>query len=804
MSATLTDGPMPVLDRIKSAGKILLTGKSATVNPLSKAPEDKSREELVKELTTWALETRTFWQPVFDRIRHEQKFASGKQWPKEYKTQSDNLEPYIGDVVQQLINRKTATLYAKNPTPEAKQRETMPFTVWDENQQSIDGARATVAQAMQLKAQAQALQQAGQQVPPPPPEAERQVADAQAIIADYEKGEMKKALLTKLGRTATLLIKKEWESQQPDLVVSMKQTVTRILTSRVGYIKVMYRREDDSPETVEASMNTLADDLQAMRHALMRMSEPDFDPESAEAEKFKLLAQSTQEAQNPNANTPTDEGVIYDFLPATSVLIDKNCRSLREFVGARRIAHEILMTIEECERKFKISLRDTGAVLYSDDGTQETRKTDYKLKASDDNSLAKNKSKVCVWEFQDKDTGQVLVVCDGVKDFLKEPEPNEPMLKRFWNIVPVVFNCQEVEVNDPDQDVTIFPRSDIRLAMPMQIDINVAGEGLREHRTANRPTWVGVQSKFTSNTGQNDLLKLSSPRPAHTVLMLDSLNPGEKIPDFIQELPKQPIDQAMYSPAPSNQAMMLATGMQAADIGQQRPDEKATGQNIAAQQKATTDSSNIDDLDFALSTLAQMTWEMLIQEMPQAVVKKKVGAGAVWPELSQERLNTMSEIYLSIEAGSSGRPNQMQEVENFKVIAPQLSQYMLASGKDQEPLIKEGVRRLNDKLDVDEFLKVATPQNPNAGGKGASESISIKLGELSPQERAQALAKAGIQAGGEVPQPHQNAATGQSEGKKGRLDASNPEHRKVAQGLLKQSGGDKAKARELAKQQGYQ
>lgn len=752
-TAIAPDGQLGVIDRIKAAGQVLINGTTDLINPLASVPKEKSRGELVKELNQWCLDSRSFWKPTFDLIRQEQRFAAGKQWPKAYVTQVDFLEPYVGDVIQQMLNRKTATLYAKNPTPEANRRETMQFTVWDGTQQSLEGAKATVATAMALKQQAVQLVQQGQQVPPPPPEAEQQVASAQAIIADYDKGMMQNALMDKIAKTATLLLKREWELQTPDLIVSMKQLVTRVLTSRVGYIKVIYRREGESPNTVEATVNTLADDIQAMKYAIQRMSQPDFDPDSAEAQKFKLLAQSTQEAQNPAVNLPQDEGVILDFPSATSIIVDRNCKCLREFVGAKRIAHEVLMPVRECEEKYDISLKGAGAVLYADDGTVAAPKGSNKLKPSDDDYAAKNRSKVCVWEIQDKETGAIYTVSDGVRDFLKDPEPNEPMVKRFWNLVPVVFNCQEVEVNDPDQDVTIYPRSDVRLAMPMAIDINTSGEGLREHRTANRPGWVGVASRFSSNTGQNDLQKLTSPRSANTVLMIDSLNPGEKISDFIQPIPTLPIKPEMYSNEQSMEAMLQATGMQASDIGQQAPNEKATGQQIAAQQKATTDGSNIDDLDFALSTVAQMMWEQLIQEMPAATVKKLIGPAAAWPDIPGERLKTMNEIYLSIEAGSSGRPNQMLKTQQFKDVAPKVAEYLEAGGYDMEEFVKYGLSVLDPDIDLDQFLKLKQPQGPPGAGEKVSESISIKLTDLSPEERAQALANANIKAGGVVPQP---------------------------------------------------
>ena len=199
------------------------------------------------------------------------------------------------------------------------------------------------------------------------------------------------------------------------------------------------------------------------------------------------------------------------------------------------------------------------------------------------------------------------------------------------------------------------------------------------------------------------------------------------------------IDPKMYDNAQSSQAMMLATGEQPSDIGAQRPDEKATGQNIAAQARATSVGSNIDDLDVAYSTLAQMDWELLVAEMDQVTVKDLVGPGAIWSDFNRE--DVAKSIFFCIEAGSTGRPNEQADLNNFNVIAPQLGQLMTQAGKDLEPLIKEGVRRLGDKLDVDEFLKpaqvVAPPSPAPEQQKPPSLSLSMNFADAPPEVQEQ-------------------------------------------------------------------
>jgi hypothetical protein len=731
-----------MIDRLKTAGKTLLTGKMP--NPLAQEPRQKGRKELVAEMNEWATETRAFWKPIFDRIKEEQDFAAGHQWPSDYKCKGDEREPFIGDVIQQMLNRKTASLYAKNPTPEAKMAEKMNYAVWDESQESLNGAKAILEAAGPILQQAQQAIMMGQEIPPPPPEIEF----AQSIVKDYEAGMAEKAMYDKIARTASLLLDQQWRVQSPEFLASMKQLVTRVLTSRVAFIKVMYRSKGDGKEVAAQSANLPVDDIAALKMRLEAMSEPDFDQDSSEVEETRLLMQSmaqrmagAQQQPTPD-DEPDNEGLVYDFLPATAVLIDRRCRGLRELIAAKRIAHEIVMPYEECERVYGVSLDDTGAVCYEETGKERQPKAKAERSSGDDG----DKGQVCVWHIEDKETGLCYVVCDGVKDFLREPYANEPKVARFWSIVPVVLNVQEVEVNEPEKDVTIYPRSDVRLAMPMQQDINNAGEGLREHRVANRPWWIGDAAAW----GEKDRKKLASPRQAHEILMVEALAMGKKLDDAIMPGPLQAIDPKLYDPSPSNQAMMLATGMQPSNLGAQRADETATGQSIAEGSRISADASNTDDLDFALSTIAQMSWEMLAQEMPEERVKKLVGRGAVWPRLSMDAIR--SEIYLQIEAGSSGKPNAAMELQKLEKALPLLIEVMTQEGKSLVPVIKMLGRAADSNIDVDDLLKPAQIQGPQPVMPAAPGQQGAPGGPLPPGNAAPNVPQPG-QAPGAPPLP---------------------------------------------------
>lgn len=741
---TLTEQPMGFGQRVKAALGVVTTGKLP--NPLASAPKDRSRAALVKELNDWCVTERKFWKPVFDRMRQEQRFAAGKQWEGSIKDTQPEQEEYTGDILQQTINRKVAALYSKNPTPEFVIKERMNYTVWDGQQQTIDSAKAMLANLAPQAMQMHEAELSGQDVPPPPEQMSADIQQAQAILQDYNQGMAEKAMIEKVGRTGELLIQQQFDEQSPDMLICAKQAVAQVEVSRVAYAKVMFKR-DMSVKAVETANQDGLDSKIGVLEARLRQLEQDIEGEDdARSYEAKVLHDSISKelAEMQFQEAVDDEGIVIDWLSATSVIIDRRCKCLREFLGARRIAHEIMMSVSECEARYNVNLRDSGAKFYvaSGDGWKTEQTDDFK---PDDNEISDrySKKKVCVFEIQDKEDGLVYTICDGVKDFIEEPHENEPEVNRFWSIVPLNFNCQVVEENDPENDCTIFSRSTVRLGIPMQLNINWAGEEKKKHRNANRPAWLTFGDVWASTGGNSDLERISAPRNAHDVFKLQSVNSDKDAGKLLVPFPKQPFDPNLYDNAQDMQAFMLATGLQAADLGEQRSDEKATGQQIAAQARATVEASNIGDLDFFWGTIVQMMWEMLIAPdgMSEETVKRKVGRGAVWPKINNEQI--ADAIWFKIEAGSMGRPNQAANLQKIQVLMPQLIQLFQVMGKNPEPLAKMVLREYDANIDLDELMKDAQIPPPPAPEqqKAPSVSISASLKDLPPEEQNQAVKK---------------------------------------------------------------
>ena len=114
--------------------------------------------------------------------------------------------------------------------------------------------------------------------------------------------------------------------------------------------------------------------------------------------------------------------------------------------------------------------------------------------------------------------------------------------------------------------------------------------------------------------------------------------------------------------------------------------------------------SNIDDIDDLLTAMARAGSQILLQECSVDTVKRIVGEGAVWPDMSRQQI--ADELWLQIEAGSTGRPNQAQEIANAERIFPIL---MAVPDIKPEFLAKELIKRLDDKLDITQAFQSMLP-----------------------------------------------------------------------------------------------
>lgn len=605
---------------------------------------------------------------------------------------------YTANICGRHVKQKTAALYAKNPKVTAKRRETLDFAVWDEDPQSLMLAQQTMQQAMTLQATAASMPPevdpaTGAEMPVQPP-VDPMLMQAQAVIADFTAGMARRQEIQKTGKTLEILFAQAMREQKPvDFKTGMKMCVRRATTTSVGYVELGFQREyGPRPGLTEQ----LADQRQRLDHlqALIREAgEGDIEADDAEMEE---LQRSTAAIQ-AEPEIILREGLIFDFPQSTKVIPDRLCRSIVGFIGCRHVTVEYLYTKDEVEELFGVDLKE-GYSGYKADGKANDEPSAVNMVREDDEedgtTAQKDAGMVCVWKFYDKPSGLVTIVADGYKYYLRAPASPDVFVEDFWPVYALTFNATESE-SDP------YPPSDVALLLPMQREWNRSREGKRLHRKAALPRWVA--SKGTIDNDDAELLADLAP---FGVAFLNK-DAQTKLSDVLETIPIPGVDPNLYDTGEIMTDIQLVGGTQESSYGGVAQ-ATATESAIAANSTQSNDGSSIDDLDAFLTVIARAGGQILLKEMTAEKVTEIVGPGAVWPQMTLEQI--ASEVFLEVEAGSSGKPNQAVEIQNFKDLVPLLLQ---VPGMKPEFLAREGIRRMDDRLDLTDALAPGVPSIVN-------------------------------------------------------------------------------------------
>lgn len=504
--------------------------------------------------------------------------------------------------------------------------------------------------------------------------------------------------------------------QTPPFKSTMKLAVRRSATTGVGFVKLGFRRVTETrPESADQVADIRAQ-LARMEGTASDLRDGEITGDDAPADELRAqIAKIESEAE-----FVVREGLEFHTPQADAIIVDPRCKTLKHFRGASWVAEEYMMSTAEVRRVFGVTLSAGSFSGYSSAGGDDLAALDDRIARLvdgdplDEDGSAKDVKDACVWEVYDKDTGLVYFICDGYEDFLREPAAPAHPLERFWPWFAIVSN----ECDDPK---SIYPPSDVRLLMDMQMEINRSREALRQHRIAARPRTVTRQGALSAE----DKAQINA-ADDHVILELEGLQPGQKVQDLIQAFNGPSIDPNLYQTNMVFEDMLRAVGTQEANLGTMSGGS-ATEANIAKASAQTSQGSDADELNELLTEMAREGGHLLMRNMSEEQVKRVVGPGAVWPELTLDDIE--GDIWLEVQANSSGRPNQAQEVRNAQAIFPLLMQL---PNIDPQKLAAELLKRMDDQLDIKDFyqrdlpsvvalngMKAAAPGMGTAAAQGA-------------------------------------------------------------------------------------
>ena len=733
-------------------------------------PEPR-RKALVGALSDMVKQAKTHWDKTFKQMEKDQKFAAGNQWTEDpkisiYNDVTDN-DLYTANITLQHIQKRVASVYAKNPQAICRRRARILSTVWDGTMEQLAQSQALIKQAQQATmlgvmgaaqsmgmgsmapgmapdgsgagaggldgmpppgaAQADSMDATtgmaakgmphpgetmggspgapGPEgapsggVPPPPvpmmpdPEA---LMEATAVVEDANAVKQQLTMLNKIARTLEILYEYEVSEQAQSFKSMMKMTVRRAATCGVGWVRLGFQRTLAKSPDLDSRIADIQNQLDLVERVSADLADDEVDQDDAVAEELRLTLQSLSEEQD----VVVREGLAFTWPKSTAVIPDPRCIQLRDFLGCDWVAEEFCLSVNEVQETYGVDVgKSHTSYERSDTGTdyERARSTWSTGGYNDDPQIDDADRDFClVWEVYNKKDGLVYAVCDGYPDFLREPAAPDVYTDRFWPWFLVAFN---------ETDGKVYPPSDVQLIRPMQRELNRARQGLREHRIANRP-----KIAYADGTLSEEDIEALKDHPVNALIAIAGLQPGTDINTVLQAIKGAPIDPNLYEVNPIFQDLMRAVGVQEADLGGTGGDT-ATETSIAASAKASATGSSIDDIDDTLTGIARAAGQILLLNVAEETVKSIVGPGAMWPVLTKAEV--AKDLYLEIQAGSSGRPNQAQELQNFERLAPILMQL---PGVKPSFLVKQALTRLDDKVDIDEAVADGLPSVTSMNG----------------------------------------------------------------------------------------
>lgn len=663
---------------------------------------DPAELAAVKMWNARITEAKKHWKDDFARMKENMEFAAGIQW-KGQDSVDDKQNRYIANITQRNVNEKVASLYARNPRAEYNRRHRLDFQIWD-------GKVETLLQAFQA-VQMQGM--GGQPLSLP----------AIAVLQDYMKGKQREALVDKVGKTLEIVYQWQLDEQEPDFKEQMKDLVATAVICGVGYVKIGFERDYTSTIDVYDTHSDMGDRLKRIEHLVKKFGDNKVTEESAAVEELRSLVESLDQSLQSGEAQDVSERLVFSFPSPTSIIVDPKATSLKNFKGARWIAEEHVLPLEEVNEFFETDIKlSTTFVKYTPDGKPEEVK--------DEQSQDPMRSPMCcLWQIYDFRTKSEFFIVDGYKCYVKEPEPVNPVIRRFWPVFALTFN--NTIVTPGQKKVSIFPASDVQGMKAAQKEWNRSREAMRQHRTANAPRYCTGAQWLTDA----DRDKVES-GVQNALIEIQGAPSGADIEKLIRPFPTVPIQPQLYDTSQLQQDVLLINGSQQANLGP-LTGATATEATIGEQSKMSTATSDVDNLNSLLTGLAKAAGEICLREISLETVQRIAGPGAAWPQADRETF--INEIELTALAGSSGRPNQLQEQQKFERIVPLL----LQAGANTQAIIREGVKRLDDNLEVEDFFPIpglqapAQQPQPNPGPQGGGQA------QRSPARKPQPAAQPG-------------------------------------------------------------
>ncbi len=613
------------------------------------SPEDIQEEKAVKALESEYNQARKFDEEARKQYRLDRSYASGNKI-KNWASDANLIGTFI-DIL-------TSFLYARNPEVSAKAAQ----NVGGVDEDSVDFAETAGIVVSRL----------------------------------WKKGKLKKAA---------------------------RKLVRSTLSVGPGWLKVIMTHEFKNDPVIQGKLNDLEDNAQRLEFIQTQLQDESGE-EDLDDDEIKLKLEELSRLRvslNEKLEIVHRTGLAIDFVQADDVQVSLDIADLSDHLDADWNGNEIYVRKDDIRRKFKrLTAKDIEAAIIYNQVRPRKRSdiddTGYGSSYHDQDNARYSKSTnqgnddavaFCrVIEIWDKRDNHIKTFVEGVKRWAVPPYQPNYGTSRFYPY----FNLSLFEVDGERhpqslagrlrklQDEYSSKRSNSRLAAERSIPGTIFdATGIKPEDVKKIERSISMEMIGINPMKGDDLRKLFAAKPIPTV------------------------DPLVFDTRPVISDMERVSGVQealSASISVQKTATEAKIQDAGFNSRTGSDRDTLEDL---LQDLAEYTLELAIQGMSHEMVVRIAGKAAFWPvDMEFEDIVTLAEI--EIKAGSTGKPDDDSLRQSWSILLPLVQAVMVQIQQAQvtgnvpmaialRNLLQETFRRLDERIDVDQFIPAGELEN---------------------------------------------------------------------------------------------
>lgn len=505
-----------------------------------------------------------------------------------------------------------------------------------------------------------------------------------------------------------------------------KATVRSALTSSFGVVKVMYQRDIRQDPIIQGRINDTQDNILEVERLLADLEDP---AQRGELEAKRAELQQLMASLNEQVEIVAAEGLVIDRVLTENLLIDPAVAEFWDYPDAGWICQIVPMKKSEAEATYRMKLDKARAYQALEQAAGERRDGRF---ASADGVLDEDQQ-IAILEIWDKTTQRVYTMAEGCSYWLREPYSPPRVGDRWYPFFLLPFQVVDGQFIGP---------SLVDLTERLQEEHNEARDRYNQHRDLCLPGWVAG-----GDINEKSLRRFTDSELGE-VTIIDT--EGRPLNQVIMPRQHPPIDPMVYDTSAVRNDWEQVTGMQDAARSTVVQPKTATEASIMQQALSGRVSEFRDQVEDWLQEIAQYAAQILLQELTTAQVERIVGPAEVqqidtgmgvievpikhydWPELSRDQVFDM--IELKIRAGSTGKPDKLEQQENWTKVLPIIQQLVTqimqvqATGMDVDPLIailRETLQMFDERLELEQFVPKAPAPQPMAPAMGAPAAMPV-------------------------------------------------------------------------------